>query len=115
MRFMMLMIPKGYETAARDVKPDAKAMAEMRKYNDALRKAGILLSVDGLQPPVSGARLSFKGGKATVRQGPFPEVNETLGGYWIIEVKSQEDAIEWASRCPASDTEVVEVRQMAGD
>jgi hypothetical protein len=112
---MMLMIPKGYETAARDAKPDPKAMAEMEKYNDSLRKAGILLAADGLQPPVSGARVSFKAGQATVRQGPFSEVNETLGGFWIIEAKSQQDAIEWASRCPASDTEVIEVRQIAGD
>ena len=115
MRFMMLMIPKGYERAPRDCKPDAKAMAEMTKYNDSLREAGILLSVDSLQPPVCGARVSFKGGKANVRQGPFSEVSETLGGFWIIEAETQQDAIAWASRCPASDTELIEVRQIAGD
>ncbi len=115
MRFMMLMIPKGFESAPRDVKPDAKEMAEMEKYNDSLRKAGILVTVEGLQPPVCGARVSFMGGKANVRQGPFSEVNETLGGFWIIEATSQQDAIEWASRCPASDTEVIEVRQIAED
>ncbi len=115
MRFMMLMIPKGYERAPRDFKPDAKAMAEMTKYNDSLREAGILLSVDGLQPPVCGARVSSKGGKAAIKQGPFSEVNETVGGFWMIEAKSLQDAIEWASRCPASDTEVIEIRQIAGD
>ena len=112
MRFMMLMIPKGYETAAPGAMPDAKAVAEMMKYNESLQKAGVLLALDGLQPPSTGARVSFSGGKPRVTDGPFPETKEVVGGYWMIQVKSKEEAVEWASRCPASDNEVIEVRQV---
>ena len=112
MRFMMLMIPKGYETAAPGTTPDAKAVAEMMKYNEALQSAGVLRALDGLHPPSMGARVSFRGGKPTVTDGPFAEVKEVLGGYWIIEVGSREEAIEWAKRCPAGDNEVIEVRQV---
>ena len=112
MRFMMLMIPKGYEKAAPGAMPDAKAVAAMMKYNESLQKAGVLLALDGLHPPSMGARVSFSGGKPTVTDGPFAEVKEVLGGYWMIQVKSKEEAVEWASRCPASDNEVIEVRQV---
>ena len=112
MRFMMLMIPKGYETAAPDTMPDADAVAAMMKYNEALKEAGVLLSLDGLHPPASGTRVSFAGGKPTVTEGPFPDVTECLGGYWMIDVKSKEEAIAWAKRCPASDNEVIEIRQV---
>jgi hypothetical protein len=112
MRFMMLMIPKGYETAAPGAMPDAKAVAAMMKYNESLQKAGVLLALDGLHPPSMGARVSFSGGKPQVTDGPFSETKEVLGGYWMIEVKSKEEAVEWASRCPASDNEVIEVRQV---
>ena len=112
MRFMMLMIPKGYEKAAPGTMPDAKAVAAMMKYNESLQKAGVLLTLDGLHPPSMGARVSFSGGKPKVTYGPFIETKEVLGGYWMIEVKSKEEAIEWASRCPASDNEVIEVRQV---
>ena len=112
MRFMMLMIPKGYEKAAPGAMPDAKAVAAMMKYNESLQKAGVLLALDGLHPPSMGARVSFSGGKAKVTDGPFSEAKEVLGGYWMIQVKSKEEAIEWASRCPASDNEVIEVRQV---
>jgi hypothetical protein len=112
MRFMMLMIPKGYEKAAPGAMPDAKAVAAMMKYNESLQKAGVLLALDGLHPPAMGARVSFSGGKPTVSDGPFAEAKEVLGGYWMIEVKSREEAIAWASRCPASDNEVIEVRQV---
>jgi hypothetical protein len=112
MRFMMLMIPKGYQTAAPGTLPDPKAIAAMMKYNESLQKAGILLALDGLHPPSMGARVSFSGGKSTVTDGPFSEAKEVIGGYWIIQVKSREEAIEWASRCPGSDNEVVEVRQV---
>ena len=101
MRFMMLMIPKGYETAAPGTMPDAEAVAAMMKYNESLQKAGVLLALDGLHPPSMGARVSFAGGKPTVTDGPFAEAKEVLGGYWMIQVKSREEAIEWASRCPA--------------
>jgi hypothetical protein len=112
MRFMMLMIPKGYEKAAPGAMPDAKAVEAMMKYNESLQKAGVLLALDGLHPPSMGARVSFSGGKSKVTDGPFTEAKEVLGGYWMIRVKSKQEAVEWASRCPASDNEVIEVRQV---
>ena len=112
MRFMMLMIPKGYESAAPGTMPDAKAVDAMMKYNESLQKAGVLLALDGLHPPSMGARVTFKGGKAKVQDGPFPEAKEVLGGYWMIQVKSREEAIEWAKRCPGSENEIVEIRQV---
>lgn len=112
MRFMMLMIPKGYETAEPGAMPDAERVAAMMKYNEALQKAGVLLALDGLHPPSMGARVGFRGGRPQVTDGPFPEAKEVLGGYWMIQVKSREEAIAWASRCPASDDEVIEVRQV---
>ncbi len=112
MRFMMLMIPKGYEKAAPGTVPDPKAVAAMMKYNEDLQKAGVLLALDGLQPPSTGARVSFSGGKPKVTDGPFAETKEVIGGYWMIQVKSKQEAIDWASRCPASDNEVIEIRQV---
>lgn len=112
MRFMMLMIPKGYESAAAGTMPDAKAVEAMMKYNESLQKAGVLLALDGLHPPSMGARVTFAGGKPKVTHGPFPEAKEVLGGYWMIQVKSKDEAIAWASRCPASDNEVIELRQV---
>src|SRR6202451_2724193 len=112
MRFMMLMIPKGYEQAAPDALPDPKAVAAMMKYNETLQKAGVLLALDGLHPLSAGARVSFQDGKPTITDGPFTEAKEVIGGYWMIQVRSKEEALEWASRCPASDNEVIEVRQV---
>ena len=112
MRFMMLMIPKGYETAAPGTMPDAKAVAAMMKYNEELKDAGVLITLDGLHPPSMGARVSFAGGKPLVTDGPFTEAKEVLGGYWMIEVASREEAIAWAKRCPASDNEIIEIRQV---
>ena len=112
MRFMMLMIPKGYEQAGPDAMPDAKAMEAMMKYNESLQKAGVLLALDGLTPPSAGARVSFTGGKPLVTDGPFPEAKEVVGGYWMIQAKSREEAIEWAKRCPGSENEVIEIRQV---
>ena len=112
MRFMMLMIPKGYEKAAPGTSPDAKAVAAMMKYNESLQKAGVLLALDGLHPPSMGTRVSFPGGKPKVTDGPFPEAKEVVGGYWMIQVKSKEEAIEWARRCPGSENEVIEIRQV---
>jgi hypothetical protein len=111
MRFMMLMIPKGYESAGSGARPDAEHVAAMSKYNDALKKAGVVLALDGLHPPSAGARVSFKGGKPTVTHGPFA-TKEALGGYWMIQVKSKQEAIDWASRCPALDNETIEIRQV---
>ncbi len=112
MRFMMLMIPKGYEAAKPGTVPDAKAVEAMMKYNEALQKAGVLLALDGLHPPSMGARVSFAGGKPKVTDGPFAEAKEVLGGYWMIQVKSREEAIEWAKRCPGSENEIIEIRQV---
>ncbi len=112
MRFMMLMIPKGYEKAAPGTMPDAEKVAAMMKYNESLQKAGVLLALDGLQPPSMGARVTFSGGKPKVTDGPFTEAKEVLGGYWMIQVKSKEEAVEWAKRCPGSDNELIEVRQV---
>jgi len=112
MRFMMLMIPKGYESAPPGEVPDAKAVAAMMKYNEELQKAGVLRALDGLHPPSMGARVSFAGGKPVVTDGPFAEAKEVLGGYWMIEVGSKEEAIEWAKRCPASENEIIEIRQV---
>jgi hypothetical protein len=112
MRFMMLMIPGGYGSAAPDAMPSADAVAAMMKCNEELKKAGVLLALDGLHPPSSGAQVSFKGGKPTVTDGPFAEVKEVLGGYWMIDVRSREEAIEWARRCPASEDDVIEIRRV---
>jgi hypothetical protein len=112
MRFMMLMIPAGYETAAPGAMPPAEAVAAMMKYNEALKNAGVLITLDGLHPPSMGARVSFAGGTPVVTDGPFTESKEVIGGYWMIEVASREEAIAWAKRCPASNNEVIEIRQV---
>ncbi len=112
MRFMMLMIPKGYEKAEPGAMPDPKAVEAMMKYNEELRDAGVLLALDGLKPPSRGTRVTFSGGKPAVTEGPFPGVPETLGGYWMIDVRSKEEAIAWASRCPASENAVIEIREV---
>lgn len=113
MQFMLLMIPKGYETAKPGTVPtDAKRVAEMMKFNQALKDAGVLVSLNGLHPVSAGARVSFAGDKPTVVDGPFVETKEVLGGYWVIRVKSKEDAIGWAKRCPATENETIEIRQV---
>jgi hypothetical protein len=112
MRFMMLMIPKGYEKAQPGTMPSAEAVAAMMKYNEALKEAGVLITLDGLHPPSTGARVSFAGGKPVVTDGPFIESKEVLGGYWMIDVASRDEAIAWAKRCPGSDNEVIEIRQV---
>ena len=111
MRFMMLMIPNLSED--RDWTPTAGEVEAMSTYNETLAQAGVLLALDGLQPPERGARVSFKGGRPTVTDGPFTEAKELIGGYWIIQAKSKEEAVEWASRCPVTDEDaVIEVRQI---
>jgi hypothetical protein len=109
MRFMMLMIP---DIPDDDWMPSAEAVSAMSKYNEELSKAGVLLALDGLHPPGSGVRVSFPGGKATVTDGPFSEAKEVIGGYWLIDVKSKDEAVEWAKRCPGSEHEVIEIRQI---
>ena len=112
MRFMLLMIPGGYENAKPGAVPDAAAVEAMMKYNKSLQEAGVLIALDGLHPPSMGVRVSFSGGRPKVTRGPFPEAKEALGGYWMIRVNSKEEAVDWASRCPASDNEIIEVRQV---
>ena len=112
MRFMMLMIPLGYETAPPDVQLDPERVKAMMKYNEALKDAGVLIALDGLHPPSMGARVSFATGKPVVTDGPFTEAKEVLGGYWMIDVKSREEAIAWARKCPASENEIIEIRQV---
>ncbi len=110
MRFMMIMYPgpKGESIAI----PDEKLVAPMMKYNEELQKAGVLLALDGLHPTSKGARIRAKGGKKTVTDGPFTEAKELIGGYWMIQVRSREEAIEWAKRIPLGDDELVEIRQV---
>lgn len=112
MRFMMLMIPKGYETATPGTVPDAKAVEAMMEYNEELQKAGVLVALDGLHPPSMGARVTFADGKPKVTDGPFAEAKEVLGGYWMIKVKSKQEAVDWAKRCPAGPNEIIEIRQV---
>jgi len=112
MRLMMLMIPVGYETAPPDVQLDPERVAAMMKYNKDLKDAGVLITLDGLHPPSTGARVSFASGKPVVTDGPFTEAKEVLGGYWMIDVRSREEAIAWAKRCPASNNEIIEIRQV---
>ncbi len=112
MRFMMLMIPKGYEHAAPGTTPDPKAVEAMMKYNEQLQKAGVLLALDGLHPPSEAARVMFSGGTPKVLDGPFAEAKEVVGGYWMIQVRSRDEAIQWATRCPAGDNEMIEIRQV---
>ena len=113
MRFMMIMYPKDYATAKAGTVPDFKDMEAMGKYNEELGKAGVLLALDGLTPPATmSARVTFKNGKSKVTDGPFTEAKEVVGGYWIIQVKSKEEALEWASRIPCMGDGMVEVRRV---
>lgn len=112
MRYMMLMIPKGYESAGPELDLPVDAVEKMMKYNDDLRAAGVLVAMEGLHPPSTGARVSFATGAPVVTDGPFAEVKEVVGGFWIIDVPSLQDAIEWAKRCPGSPNETIELRRI---
>ena len=112
MPFMMMAIPERNGLAVPDVAPIAEAVAKMMEYNKSLQKAGVLLALEELGPPSTGARVSYMDGKPTVIDGPFAESKEVIGGYWIIQVRSREEAIEWAKRAPMSNMERVEVRQI---
>lgn len=109
MRFMMLMMPN---ISDEEWAPTPEDIAAMSKYNDELAKAGVLLALDGLTPPSEGSRVSFSGGKPTVTDGPFTEAKEMIGGYWLIQASSKDEAVQWATRCPGSDGNVIEVRRV---
>jgi hypothetical protein len=111
MRFMMLMYP-GIDTDAESWEPSAEDVAAMSKYNEELTKAGVLLSLDGLRPPADGARVRFSGDTPAVTDGPFAEAKEVVGGYWLIQASSKEEAVEWATRCPAAEGDFIEVRRV---
>ena len=110
MRFMMFMYPGLADEA--DWEPSADAVEEMMRYNEELTKAGVLLALDGLHPPSKGARVADSGGRRTVTDGPFAEAKEVVGGYWIIQATSKEEAVEWAKRCPLGGSSFIEVRQV---
>lgn len=110
MRFMMFIYP-GLQSEA-DWEPSAEAVAAMTKYNEELRREGVLLSLDGLRPPSEGARITFASGQPVVTDGPFAETKEVIGGFWMIETKSKQDAIAIASRCPVGGDVVIELRRV---
>jgi len=110
MRFMMLIYPG--QKAETGAMPDPELVAKMMKYNEELARAGVLLALDGLQPSSKGARIRSTGGKPTIVDGPFSEAKELVGGYWLIQVRSRDEALAWASRVPLGDDEMVELRQV---
>jgi hypothetical protein len=112
MRFMILV--KATKATEAGVLPDEKLLTAMGKYNEELVKAGVMLAGEGLQPSSKGARVKFSGGKTTVVDGPFTEAKELIAGFWLWEVKSKEEAIEWVRRCPAPTGEEgeIEIRQV---
>ena len=119
MRFMMVMIPKVYqpdtpleERAGEGFVPPEEDVAKMSKYNDELSKAGVLVSLDGLHPISKGARVSFSNGNVRVIDGPNIEAKEVIGGYWLIDVKSKDEALNWAMKVPAEKGDVIEIRQI---
>jgi hypothetical protein len=119
MRFMMFMIPKVYqpdtppgERADEDYAPPAEAVARVMQFNQEQVQAGALIALDGLHPRSRGARVACVGGKANVTDGPFTEAKHVIGGYWLIQANSRQEAVEWARRCPAADGDVIEVREV---
>jgi len=110
MRFMMFIYPSIPDDQTWE--PNAEQVAEMSKYNEALGQAGVLLALDGLHPDTEGARVRSAGGTKTVTDGPFTEAKELVGGYWTIQVKDKAEAVQWASRCPLGDGDMIEVRRV---
>jgi hypothetical protein len=117
MKFLMLMIPRVYqpgtpaaERAGADFMPPAEALDKMGKFNEALAKAATMIDIDGLRPPAEGARITFEGGSPKVTEGPASGAKDLIGGYWIFEIGSKEEALEWARRVPAEAGDVIELR-----
>ena len=110
MRFMVIV--KASEESEAGVLPDEKILSAMGKYNEELVKAGVMLAAEGLQPSSKGARVRFEGGKRTVTDGPFSETKELIAGFWLWQVKSKEEAVEWLKRAPFDGGTEVELRQV---
>lgn len=115
----MMMIPRGYqpdtpasERPGEGFVPTAEDLAPMGRFNDEMEKAGVLVTVDGLHPLAKGARVAFAKGNATVTDGPYIESKEVIGGFWVIQVNSKQEAIDWARCCPAANGDVIEIRQI---
>jgi hypothetical protein len=106
------MLVKASKESEAGALPTREQIETMGKYNQELIDAGVMLAGDGLHPSSKGARIKFSGGKTTITDGPFPETKELLAGYWVIEAKSRDEAIEWAKRIPFTDGEEVELRQL---
>ncbi len=110
MRFMVIV--KADKNSEAGVLPDEKLLSEMTKFNEELAKAGVLLAAEGLHPTSKGARVKFSGGKTTVTDGPFAETKELVAGFWIWQVKSKKEAVEWLKRAPFGGGAEVEIRQV---
>lgn len=110
MRFMAIMYP-GPDAEA-GAMPTTELLTAMGKFNEEMVKAGVLLAGEGLHPSSKGARIRFDSGKAVVRDGPFTEAKEIIGGFWMLQVKSREEAVEWLRRCPHRGSEMIELRQV---
>jgi hypothetical protein len=110
MRFMMIV--KASKESEAGALPSKKLVAAMGKFNEEMIKAGVMLSGEGLHPSSKGARIAYSGQKRTVTDGPFSQTGELIAGFWVIKVKSRQEAMEWASRVPFTNGEVVEVRQI---
>jgi hypothetical protein len=117
-QFMMLMIPAVYQGGKKvdpGFAPDPKKVEEMGRFNNEMGKALKILSLNGLHPVTTGARVAFSKEKPTVTDGPFIESKEVLGGYWLVEAPSKEEVVKWAQRCPADPGDVIEIRRIFGE
>ena len=111
MRFMMLL-PAPAQALEKFAVPDPDIVLPMRKFNQEMTKAGVLLAAEGLHPTSKGTRLRVSGGQRVITDGPFTEAKEVIAGFWIIQVKSKEEAVEWAKRCPLPENGLIEIRQV---
>ena len=117
MKFMLLMIPAVYQGGKQPdpgFVPDPKKIEEMTQFNQEMGKDLKILDLNGLHPQVTGARVAFAKGKASVTDGPFIESKEVLGGYWLVEADSKAEVVKWMRKCPADDGDVIEIRQIFG-
>jgi hypothetical protein len=115
MRFMMLLPAPAEVLEQVGDRPDGELVSAMRTYHDEMRKAGVLLLAEGLHPTSKGVRIKVTGGKKVLTDGPFTEAKEVIAGFWVIQAKSREEAIEWANRCPLPEHGLIEIRQIFED